>query len=86
LTDERLAVRMPANLQGETMTPQQFIEFYGSQQKAAEAIGRAQSSVSDWFRAGRIPLAAQIIIERISGRKLRVTAEDADAEFEARRR
>jgi hypothetical protein len=53
------------------MTPEQVTGHYGNQQLTAGALGCNQSTVSDWVRAGVIPDARQLQIERLTKKKLR---------------
>lgn len=55
----------------------QLVKFFGTQQKAADAIGVTQASVCRWNTEthGRIPPLQQFIIERITGGALKVDAD-----------
>jgi predicted transcriptional regulator len=37
------------------MTPKQLVKHYGSQVKAAKALGVSRAAVQKWVKAGRIP-------------------------------
>jgi hypothetical protein len=45
------------------MTYAELIAYFGTQEKAAEGIGRDQSTISDWKTADRIPAPSQILVE-----------------------
>jgi hypothetical protein len=47
------------------MTYDQLIAFYGSQQKAADAIGVWQSAISPWKKSG-IPYGRQLEYEKLT--------------------
>ena len=51
------------------MTADDLIRLYGTQAKAAAALGVGQQAVSKWRREG-IPYLRQIQIEKVSGGKL----------------
>lgn len=53
------------------MSPQEVIEFYGTQAKAATALGMRQSSVAEWFTKGEVPEGRQYQIELATGGALR---------------
>ena len=53
------------------MTPKQALDHFGTQQRIARALGMAQSSVAEWFAAGRIPEGRQYQIELATGGALR---------------
>lgn len=53
------------------MTPQQVTDHYGNQQLSADALGCNQSTVSDWVRAGIVPDARQLQIEKQTKGKLK---------------
>ena len=48
------------------MTPQQAIDFYGSQAELARAVGIAQPSVWEWVNSGRIPQLRQCQLELLT--------------------
>lgn len=45
------------------MTPQELIDYFGSQSAAAAALGITQPSVWDWLQAGEIPESRQYQIQ-----------------------
>lgn len=53
------------------MSPQQVIEFYGTQVNVASALGIAQSSVSGWVQAGAVPMERQYQVELATNGQLR---------------
>ena len=53
------------------MTTEELINHFGTQQKAARAIGISQPSVAGWIKAGRIPLPRQYQIQVITGGALK---------------
>jgi len=53
------------------MSPDQVVEFFGTQSKAAKALGIVQSSISEWVIAGAVPEARQYQIELATGGALR---------------
>lgn len=53
------------------MTPDQVIEYYGTQRKAAEALGVTQPAISTWLRKGRVPETRQYQIEVRTGGQLK---------------
>lgn len=56
-----------------------LISHFGTQERAAAALGINQSSVAGWKRNG-IPLPRQFQIEVISGAALKADREHAQAE------
>jgi DNA-binding transcriptional regulator YdaS (Cro superfamily) len=46
------------------------ISYFGTQQKLAAAIGRAESTVSEWDEV--VPLAAAALIEKVTRGKRKV--------------
>jgi len=52
------------------MTPKQIIRKYGSQSKAAEALGYQRATISVWVKNDRIPRHAQKYIRAITGMKV----------------
>lgn len=52
------------------MTYEQLIEFYGTQKAAAEALGLAQPSLSEW-KEGGIPAPRQAQYELLTDGKLK---------------
>lgn len=61
-----------------TMTPDQFIDHFGTQVAAAAAIGMAQPTVSDWKKQGFIPWLRQLHIERVTDGALTADATDPE--------
>lgn len=59
------------------MKPRDVIEFYGTQQKAADALGCRQQSVQKWLKAGFIPPLRQFQIEALTGGKLKANRHKA---------
>jgi DNA-binding transcriptional regulator YdaS (Cro superfamily) len=53
------------------MTIDQLVQYFGSQAKAAQALGCTQPCVSNWKTRQRIPALQQIKAERISRGKLK---------------
>lgn len=53
------------------MTPQDAKNYFGSQTAIAKALGAAQSSVCEWFEAGKIPEGRQYQIELATKGKLK---------------
>lgn len=49
----------------------QLLNHFGTQVKAAEALGCTQPTLSNWKKRGRIPHLQQLRIEHITGGKLR---------------
>lgn len=53
------------------MNPKQVIDYFGTQEKAAEALGLRQPSIAGWVGDGEIPLVRQYQIELATNGKLR---------------
>lgn len=53
------------------MKPKDVIKYYGTQQKAAEALGCKQPSISEWVKSGEVPKLRQYQIEKITKGKLK---------------
>ncbi|UOF80902.1 cro [Caudoviricetes sp.] len=53
------------------MTYTEIEQFYGSQSKAAEAIGASRQRVHNYSKRDRVPLDAQLLWEIASGGKLK---------------
>ena len=53
------------------MTPQELIDYFGSQSAAAAALGITQPSVWDWLQAGEIPESRQYQIQLATDGALR---------------
>lgn len=53
------------------MTPNELIQHYGTQQKAATAIGVTQGAVSQWVSAGGVPWDRQLQVEHMTGGALK---------------
>jgi len=54
------------------MSPQQAIEYFGSQKALAEAVARTQPTVAGWLKNDQIPVPIQYQIHLLTGGKLRV--------------
>lgn len=52
------------------MKPNDVIEFFGTQQKAAVALSLTQSAVAHWVKAGEIPLVRQAHIQLVTNGQL----------------
>ena len=64
------------------MTPEQLVDFYGSQVLAAKALGTRQSMITRWVRVyGRIPLAEQFLIQEITNGRLKADRDDWQADI-----
>jgi DNA-binding transcriptional regulator YdaS (Cro superfamily) len=48
-----------------------LIEHFGSQNKLAIALGVTKEAVSQWFKAGEIPPARAIQIEKLTDGKIK---------------
>lgn len=59
------------------MTPNEAIEFYGSQHKLAAALRISQPAIAKWVRFGQIPPVRQYQIQVISRGKLRADKDAA---------
>ena len=59
------------------MTTDELINHFGTQQKAAKAIGISQPSVAGWIKAGSIPLPRQYQIQVITGGALQADQKAA---------
>lgn len=57
------------------MTPQQVIDFFGTQEKTAQALGIRQPSVSDWVTNGKVPPGRQFEIEIRTNGQLKADPE-----------
>lgn len=57
------------------MKPQEVIEYFGSQEKAAKALGIKQPNLSLWLKAGAVPELRQYQIEKITNGKLKADEE-----------
>jgi len=55
------------------MTPQDLLNFFGTQSEIARALGCAQSSVSEWFDNGQIPEGRQYQTELATNGQLRAS-------------
>lgn len=57
------------------MNYEQLIYFFGTQVKAADALGVTQPTMSNWKARGRIPHLQQLRIEHITRGKLKASPE-----------
>ncbi len=53
------------------MNAKQVVEFFGTQVKAAQALGIAQSSIAEWVSSGDVPMVRQYQIEIATEGQLR---------------
>lgn len=53
------------------MTPQQVIEYYDTQEKAAKALDVTQQAIARWVASGSVPELRQYQIEKITKGKLK---------------
>lgn len=58
------------------MTPDDLLTHYHSQAAAAAAIGRNRQTINEWFKAGKLPLDAQVLWEVESAGKVRADLPD----------
>ncbi len=58
------------------MKPTDLLTHFTTQRAAADAIHVTQGAVSQWIKAGRIPWARQLQIERITGGVLKHNPAD----------
>lgn len=56
-----------------TMTPNQVIEHFGTQEAAAVALGLEQPSIAGWVKSGEVPEVRQYQIELATEGKLRAS-------------
>jgi hypothetical protein len=49
------------------MEPSEVIQHFGTQQKVADALGLAQSSVAGWVEENRVPIGRQYQIQVLTG-------------------
>lgn len=61
---------------GATMTYDDLIRHFGTQTRAAEALGLAQPSVSEWQQRG-IPFLRQLHIEKLTKGRLKAEFKSA---------
>lgn len=59
------------------MTPQEVIQHFGTQVKAAQALGIKQSSVAGWIKNGVVPEGRQYQIQLLTGGQLRADQKAA---------
>lgn len=57
------------------MTPKQVIRRYGSQAKAATALGYKRATISVWVKNDKVPKHAQKYIASLTGGKLKTEWE-----------
>ena len=55
------------------MTPQEVIEHYETQEKAARALGVTQQAIARWVAAGEVPELRKYQIEKVTKGKLKCT-------------
>ena len=53
------------------MKPEEIVSYYGTQVKAAAALGVDQSSISNWCTAGKVPLVRQYQVQLATRGKLK---------------
>jgi hypothetical protein len=53
------------------MTPQQVLDYYGTQAEIARVLGCKQPSVAEWFDKNEVPEGRQYQLEIASGGKLK---------------
>lgn len=53
--------------------PKDVIEFFGTQEKTAKALGMAQPNISKWVKSGEVPKLRQYQIEKVTKGKLQCT-------------
>lgn len=58
------------------MTPEQVIEFYGSEQAAADALSCTRQNVNLWLNRGKIPIRTQALIQLITRGKLKADLKE----------
>ena len=55
------------------MSPKQVVRHFGSQTKAAKALGVTRAAVNNWLRRGRVPFPTQCTIKHFTNGALKVT-------------
>lgn len=60
-----------------SMKPIDVIEYFGSQEKAAKALGMKQPNISKWLTRGVVPELRQYQIEKLTRGKLKVSIGDS---------
>lgn len=63
------------------MTIHELIQHFRTQKGVADALGVRQPAVSKWLSKGRVPLAAQVVAEEVTGGVLRANLADARLEI-----
>ncbi len=53
------------------MKPKQVVEYFGTQENTAKALGVTQQSVAAWVKLGKVPKLRQYQIEKITKGKLK---------------
>lgn len=53
------------------MKPKQVVEYFGTQEKTAKALGMAQQSIAAWVKLGKVPKLRQYQIEKVTKGKLK---------------
>ncbi len=61
------------------MTPENVIEYFGTQVEAAKALNVTRQIVSYWLREQRIPIKTQALIQLQTGGKLRADKTELTA-------
>ena len=54
------------------MSPKQVVRHFGSQTKAAKALGVTRAAVNNWLRRGRVPFPTQCTIKHFTNGALKV--------------
>lgn len=58
---------------GDRMTPQQVVEYFETQEKAAKALEVTQQAIARWVTSGAVPKLRQYQIEKVTEGKLKCT-------------
>ncbi len=59
------------------MTPNDVVQHFGTQVKAAQALGIKQSSIAGWIKNGAVPEGRQYQIQLLTGGKLQADRKAA---------
>ena len=54
------------------MKPKQVVEYFGTQENTAKALGVTQQSVAAWVKLGKVPELRQYQIEKVTSGKFKV--------------